>query len=117
MKKTKKRWQGISLSGVILVCTFLAACGGEAQETVTETVDEAEGETTAVTGDLSIANDFGYETAREAAFLKTHWKPQVSFQMEGIVTWGIRKILMKIRKRRIRINRRSMMLTKMGKKS
>jgi len=70
MKKTKKRWQGISLSGVILVCTFLAACGGEAQETVTETVDEAEGETTAVTGDLSIANDFGYETAREAAFLK-----------------------------------------------
>lgn len=70
MKKTKKRWQGISLSGVILVCTFLAACGGEAQETVTETVDEAEGETTAVTGDLSIANDFWYETAREAAFLK-----------------------------------------------
>ena len=68
--KKQKCWQGISLSGVILVCTFLAACGGETQETVTETVDEAEGETTAVTGDLSIANDFGYETAREAAFFK-----------------------------------------------
>ena len=105
MKKTKKRWQGISLSGVILVCTFLAACGGEAQETVTETVDEAEGETTAVTGDLSITNDFGYETAREAAFLRlwTHWKPGIL--PDGRYCYvGNPENLMKIRKRRIRIN-------------
>lgn len=32
MKTSKKYWQMKSLTGVILVCIFLTACGGETQE-------------------------------------------------------------------------------------
>ena len=69
MKMGKKYWQMKSVAGgLILMCAFLTACGGKVQEPVTETVNEAEGETAAATRELSIPDDFRYETAREEAF-------------------------------------------------
>ena len=56
MKVSKRYWRMISLTGVILACVFLTACGGEVQETA---------ETSQV---LSASIDFEHETAREAAF-------------------------------------------------
>lgn len=70
MKTSKKYWQMKSLTGVILVCIFLTACGGETQEAERKsTVQENE---TVSTTTIEQAAEQTQETTQEAeAFVQT----------------------------------------------
>ena len=70
MKTSKKNWQMKSLTGVILVCIFLTACGGETQEAERKsTVQENE---TVSTTTIEQAAEQTQETTQEAeAFVQT----------------------------------------------
>ncbi len=64
MKTSKKNWQMKSLTGVILVCIFLTACGGETQEAERKsTVQENE---TVSTGTIEQTDKQTQESTQEA---------------------------------------------------
>lgn len=64
MKNGKKCWQMKSLAGVILVCIFLTACGGETRETESKNVTQES--ITVSTGTIEQTDEQTQEATREA---------------------------------------------------
>ena len=70
MKTSKKYWQMKSLTGVILVCIFLTACGGETQEA--ERKSNVQENETVSTTTIEQTAEQSQETTQEAeAFVQT----------------------------------------------
>lgn len=65
MKMCKKCWAMKSLAGVILVCTFLTACGGETQETESKNAVQ-ETETVSATSVIEQTDEQTQEATQEA---------------------------------------------------
>ena len=65
MKTSKKYWQMKSLTGVILVCIFLTACGGETQETESKNVVQ-ESETVSTSSTVEQTDEQTQEAVQEA---------------------------------------------------
>ena len=64
MKRCEKSWRMKSLTGVILVCIFLTACGGETQETESKNVTQES--ITVSTGTIEQADEQTQEATQEA---------------------------------------------------
>lgn len=64
MKMCEKSWQMKSLTGVILVCIFLTACGGETRETESKNVTQES--ITVSTGTIEQTDEQTQEATREA---------------------------------------------------
>ena len=64
MKTSKKYWQMKSLTGVILVCIFLTACGGETQETESKNVVQ-ESETVSTSSTVEQTDEQTQEAVQE----------------------------------------------------
>lgn len=65
MKTSKKYWQMKSLTGVILVCLFLTACGGETQEAESKNVVQ-ESETVSTSNTVEQTDEQIQEAVQEA---------------------------------------------------
>ena len=65
MKMGKKCWRMKNLTGVILVCIFLTACGGETQEAESKNVVQ-ESETVSITDTVEPADEQTQEATQEA---------------------------------------------------
>ncbi len=65
MKMGKKCWWMKSLTGVILVCIFLTACGGETQETESKSTVQ-ENETVSTASTVEPADEQTQEAVQEA---------------------------------------------------
>lgn len=65
MKRCEKSWLMKSLTGVILVCTFLTACGGETQETESKNAVQ-ETETVSATSVIEQTDEQTQEATQEA---------------------------------------------------
>ena len=64
MKMCEKSWRMKSLTGVILVCIFLTACGGETRETESKNVTQES--ITVSTGTIEQTDEQTQEATREA---------------------------------------------------